>query len=1455
MSDSSDRNRLQLIEMYRDNPAAAARDLLGVDLAPHQRVILKAMWDCDNVIAILSRGSGKCVTGDTFINTSKGIMQISDLFSKDQLYKPGYYDCNEKIFGENGYQQLNKIYVNDKKPIIKIVTENGYELKAVDKHCIRCIFNGKVVWRRMDELAKGDYAILSKYENYDHSSYSSNGLASFRYAYLKSCLKSYWMMSRTVLRCYSKDAIRGNLAGRFDTRGSLNYNTGASIDLKYVEEAKKIQIILLWFGIIAKRDGCYLYILRDYLRKFIETFCLESEDEMKRTYYELVYSEIKKEPIRLNNIPYFADKIIDIQILPEEFTYDVCLNKDHTFISNGFISHNTFIDGVFATLRALLFPGERVGMFSSSFRQCSCLNINDLQIFTDKGMFSNQRDFLNSIECGKTKIQSLLNTNTILKKYINKKDECKLIKTGGMFSFCGLSNHSSLFFTQNGLEYKLLNNVVVGDYIPIRIGFNCFGNTIDLPIDNYKVTGYDNPIKIPAKMTKDFAYFLGIICGDGCITKNTDGKCYRICFVTADKELEDKYIGIMNNVFGVENISIGRKKKDDGSYSNCNYYDVSSKHLYNFLEQCGLSNCGATNKSIPEVIKKAPKEFVCEFLKGLFDTNGFVSYSCKRTNSLMIGLSTSSKQMAEEVRAMLLNLGIFAKITVSLKEGEKEVIKGKVSKVANNYRVYFVGKKDINLFINCVSFNLSRKLSLATEWIKSYKGKEFDVIPRPNDLIERVFCYFEKNKIQVKPLYEILHYRRRDTITRNRIDKLINFLKNIDSLRDVVDKLSLFANKDIVYEKVLYIETVYDETFDIEVANEHCYWAGGFIHHNSKFIFDEVCKLYEISPILRDACDKKPTKMIDMCYLQFKGYNNRPGSVIHALPLGSSGATIRGARYFTVIGDEAAQIPSEILDVVIRGMMATSKNPMEQVRALEEQKKLLEAGKIDKIQKLHQNKLVLSSTAYYQYNHLWKRVELFIKILMEKVAKAKKLADKGLVIPDDLKVELKGHDLNAQIPYNVMKDNNRALIACSYEDMPEGFMNTESIEEAKIQMPHYQFLMEYCFSKARVILQNGDDKDIKDVELGEKVWTHNHRWRRVVAKSYRLYTGRMFRLYYPDGNVVEVTENHKFLYNGIFIGINNILTQVNPKTISCYPLYHPVSFSYEEYYVKDCPVYDLQVEEDNSFTIFGATVHNCSLFPADSDGFFPMSVLDKARSHGLFSCASNLPKNDNWINIMSCDPARSGDNFAIAIFTISKETKKIRLVRVLTYNKKPFPYMHLEIRTLIRDYNISEIVIDSGGGGRTIRDLLADAPSCPVGEEVILQIDFDEHKFKKGRKILRLVEFSDYEWLSNANNNMLLGLQNGTFQIACEKGALRGESSNYDESPEEEIMRKEIDRTLEEMQNIVVTRTSTGRMHWDTPHRNQRKDRYSAVLIGYDAAYNYIDNLTKPQKLTSGFWI
>ena len=38
----------------------------------------------------------------------------------------------------------------------------------------------------------------------------------------------------------------------------------------------------------------------------------------------------------------------------------------------------------------------------------------------------------------------------------------------------------------------------------------------------------------------------------------------------------------------------------------------------------------------------------------------------------------------------------------------------------------------------------------------------------------------------------------------------------------------------------------------------------------SKMIFDECSRLYQRSPILRDACEKKPTQQSDNCYIKFK---------------------------------------------------------------------------------------------------------------------------------------------------------------------------------------------------------------------------------------------------------------------------------------------------------------------------------------------------------------------------------------------------------------------------------------------------------------------------------------------------------------------------------------------------------------------------------------------------------
>jgi len=219
---------------------------------------------------------------------------------------------------------------------------------------------------------------------------------------------------------------------------------------------------------------------------------------------------------------------------------------------------------------------------------------------------------------------------------------------------------------------------------------------------------------------------------------------------------------------------------------------------------------------------------------------------------------------------------------------------------------------------------------------------------------------------------------------------------------------------------------------------------------------------------------------------------------------------------------------------------------------------------------------------------------------------------------------------------------------------------------------------------------------------------------------------------------------------------------------------------------------------------------------------------------------------------MGVDPARSSDNFAIAIFEIDPMAMEIRLVRVLSWNKKDFPLMSLEIRRILRHYRIEYWKMDAGGGGTTIRDLLANPSLCPPGEKLILEQGFDEHKMLTGnRSLAPLVQFSSYEWVHNANFNLLAALQGGKMKIAATP-PVEGHCPLWTQDLEDADT--EMEQTLVEISSIVLTSTGT-RMHWDTPSKHQRKDRYSAVLIGVDAALDVLNRYGKPKTLASGFWL
>jgi hypothetical protein len=199
----------------------------------------------------------------------------------------------------------------------------------------------------------------------------------------------------------------------------------------------------------------------------------------------------------------------------------------------------------------------------------------------------------------------------------------------------------------------------------------------------------------------------------------------------------------------------------------------------------------------------------------------------------------------------------------------------------------------------------------------------------------------------------------------------------------------------------------------------------------SKTIFAEVEKLYSQSSIFRESCEKQPTRGTDSCYVRFKSVAGIAPSFIEAVPLGNDGGKIRGSRFYLIVVDELAQVPDTILDLVIRPFGATSQAPMERVRRKEQQEKLIKLGisTADDFEKETVNKMVMTSSGYYKFNHMWRRMKDHWRQMDEATIN------------------------NQECPYSVWQ--------IPYWDLPPGFLDMNNINEAKRVMSSSEFRMEY----------------------------------------------------------------------------------------------------------------------------------------------------------------------------------------------------------------------------------------------------------------------------------------------------------------------------------------------------------------------------------------------------------
>lgn len=424
----------------------------GLNLHFDQRVFLRCVSRFMSTYGVFPRGWGKCVSGDTYLYTDKGIIKIKELFDCEENGIEDYTgELSLRVVNKNHRQEkVTRGVYNGYKDTKKISTRHGYELECSHNHPILIKkADGEIDFVLAKDLQVGDKILISmkndvwnenkdvfiykkeirNHKNLKISRYitaeiakimgyvlGGGGLANRNHLtfnvndeelispfveYIKKiggeveirnskscivktegirdyfyqlgfdyCSKCDLEVPDTIMKS-PKRVVLNFLQGFFDVKGSVDTSRARvyvkSTSLKLV---KQLQLLLLNLGIVTSLSSFYdkhvdtsFYHLRiesaflDEFDRIIGFRCKRKQKMLDNYLYNTVLI-IDENKFEKRN---YIDEIVSIED-SKNHVYDISVSHTHSFVSNGFISHNTWGEVIAMFIIAVLYPGIKLAL-------------------------------------------------------------------------------------------------------------------------------------------------------------------------------------------------------------------------------------------------------------------------------------------------------------------------------------------------------------------------------------------------------------------------------------------------------------------------------------------------------------------------------------------------------------------------------------------------------------------------------------------------------------------------------------------------------------------------------------------------------------------------------------------------------------------------------------------------------------------------------------------------------------------------------------------------------------------------------------------------------------------------------------------------------------------------------------------------------------------------------------
>lgn len=336
------------------------------DLAPFQRVMLRSFFRYKKVGMVASRGISKCVVGTTLVNTDEGLKRIGDLanWSKEEL--TDYQD--NKVLNWNGeIENSSIVYSNGLQDTKKITTKYGYEIEGTMVHPL-VVMNkqGEMEFKELQDIKPGDYVAMNRKGTFGKNDRPYN-LDDYRDG--KESKTPSFIFSST------REVVAEYLSNLFKVKDISKAN---DVVFKTLSEQMSIetQLLLLQLGVTATRTKQHDNKVDDVWEIKILSKIDNVTDDVIPYQDQRLNRLINNNDLETNEIQsdedfsilmgykednFFWDRVVEEEF-SEDYVYDLYVDDSHTFIGNGFVNHNTFINVMAHYLKCVLYPNSHLGI-------------------------------------------------------------------------------------------------------------------------------------------------------------------------------------------------------------------------------------------------------------------------------------------------------------------------------------------------------------------------------------------------------------------------------------------------------------------------------------------------------------------------------------------------------------------------------------------------------------------------------------------------------------------------------------------------------------------------------------------------------------------------------------------------------------------------------------------------------------------------------------------------------------------------------------------------------------------------------------------------------------------------------------------------------------------------------------------------------------------------------------